>query len=80
MTQLNNATGSQVEPSADAAVLSAEEAATLLRISLSTLYEWRSRGRLDGTFRKRGKRLLFHRERLLEEIFDGQEWENNENE
>ena len=78
MTQMISATSSQVEPPADAVVLSAEEAATLLRISLSTLYDWRSQGRLDGTFRKRGKRLLFHRERLLEEIFDGKQWEKNE--
>ena len=75
MTQCTKATDSHVEVPADAVVLNAREAAAFLRISLSTLYEWCSRGRLDGTFRKRGKRLLFHRERLVEEIFNGEPWE-----
>lgn len=40
-------------------ILNADEAASLLRIPVKTLYSWAARGRLDGTYRKRGKRMLF---------------------
>lgn len=51
-------------------VLDAEQAASLLRIPLATLYDQSSRGKLKGTGRKNGKRLLFWRDRLIERIFN----------
>jgi len=33
-----------------------------------------AKGRLDGTYRKRGKHALFWRDRALNVIFNGKEW------
>jgi len=56
------------------AILTAKDLALLIQISVKTLYEWCAKGRLDGAFRKRGKRLLFYRERALDILFNGKEW------
>jgi len=55
-------------------ILSHELAAKLLGIATSTLYEWKSEGRLTGCFRKRGKRTFFWRDKLIDSIFNGKEW------
>lgn len=55
-------------------VLNIEEAAALLRRSVKTLYEWTAKGYFKGCFRKRGKRLSFWRDRLVEEYFNGPDW------
>ncbi len=55
-------------------VLDVAGAALLLRIPRKTLYSWASQGRLDGAFRKRGKRMLFWRDRLVALVFDGPRW------
>ena len=47
----------------------------LLRLSRRTLYFWIAQGRLDGTFRKRGKHHFFWRDRVIDRIFNGQNWE-----
>ena len=49
----------------------------LLSLSRRTLYYWIADGRLDGTFRKRGKHHLFWRDRLVDRVFNGPEWEPN---
>ena len=60
-------------------VLSPAQVSDLLGISVSTLYEWVSKGRLDGAFRRRGKHLLFWRDRLLDIVFNGPAWAGQEN-
>lgn len=55
-------------------VLSVEQASDLLGISVKTLYEWRAKGRLDGTCRKRGKHLFFWRDKIIDIIFNGKDW------
>ena len=48
--------------------------ARLLGISVKTVYVWAAAGRLDGSFRKRGKHLLVWRDRAIDLIFNGPEW------
>ena len=55
-------------------VMALDLACELLQIAPSTLYEWKSKGRLTGCFRKRGKHLFFWRDKLIESIFNGKEW------
>lgn len=55
-------------------VLSPAQLSELIGISLKTLYEWVARGRLDGSYRRRGKHLFFWRDRALSEIFNGPDW------
>lgn len=52
--------------------------AALLLLSPKTIYEWIAKGRLDGAFRKRGKHVLIWRDRALDLIFNGKEWQNEE--
>ena len=62
-------TGQQYGP-----VLTARQLAQLLTVSVKTLYQWVAAGRLDGAFRKRGKHLLFWRDRALEILFNSSDW------
>jgi hypothetical protein len=56
-------------------IVSVEQLAQLLTdISPKTVLQWISKGRLDGAFRKRGKRYLIWRDRALELLFNGAEW------
>ncbi len=55
-------------------VLTVPEAAALLQVGVGTLRDWLLKGRLDGTYRKRGKRLFFWRDKLLDRVFNGPEW------
>ena len=55
-------------------ILTVEQLAQLVQIPKKTIYEWCSKGRLDGSFRKRGKRTLFWRDRAIDLIFNGPEW------
>ncbi len=55
-------------------VLSPQQLAAMLGLSRKTIYEWISRGRLDGAFRRRGKHTLIWRDRALNLIFSGKEW------
>jgi hypothetical protein len=56
------------------AVLTLEELSEVSRVKVKTLYEWIAKGRLDGTFRRRGKPYLFWRDRVITELFNGKEW------
>ena len=49
-------------------VMNAEQTASLLQVSRSTLYARVSRGMYARAV-KRGKPLLFHRDRLMRELF-----------
>ncbi len=66
-------TGAQFPP-----IMTVEQLAALLQISRKTLYEWAEHGRLDGAFRKRGKHILFWRDRAIDIIFNGPEWKHHE--
>jgi predicted DNA-binding transcriptional regulator AlpA len=55
-------------------VLSPDQLAALRGLSVKTIYEWMSKGRLDGAYRKCGKHALFWRDRALDLIFNGKEW------
>jgi excisionase family DNA binding protein len=72
-TEINQAfadgTGAQFGP-----ILSVSDLAELLRLSPKTIYEWIAKGRLDGAFRKRGKHHLIWRDRAIDLLFNGPEW------
>lgn len=59
-------------------ILTMPQVSQLLGYSTSTIYEWVSRGKLDGCSRKRGKQLRFWRERLLDLFFNGPDWNQKE--
>lgn len=51
-------------------VLTVGEAADLLRVPKSTIYDWSSRGMLRGCARRVGKHLRIYRDRLLRQVFN----------
>ena len=55
-------------------ILSPAQLADLFGLSRKTIYEWIAHGRLDGAFRKRGKHVLFWRDRAIDIIFNDKEW------
>jgi excisionase family DNA binding protein len=55
-------------------ILSPAQLAELTGMSVKTIYEWLSRGRLDGAFRRRGKHVLLWRDRAIEILFQGKDW------
>ena len=55
-------------------ILCPRQLADLVGLSVKTIYEWIAQGRLDGSFRKRGKHVLIWRDRALEILFNGMEW------
>ena len=57
-----------------AVILSPKEFSALLGMSVKTIYEWISKGRLNGALRKRGKHNLILRDRALQLVFDGPDW------
>lgn len=59
-------------------IQSPEQVGLMLGFARSTIYQWADQGRLDGTFRKRGKHIRFWRDRVLDKFFNGSEWEHNE--
>lgn len=55
-------------------ILSPKQLAELIGKSPKTVYEWPAKGRLDGAFRKRGTHVLLWRDRALDILFNGKEW------
>ena len=55
-------------------ILTTQMVADLLGVAISTLYEWISDGRFDGSFRTRGKGHRFWRDRVIDLYFNGPEW------
>ncbi len=55
-------------------IITPAQLAELLQVSVSTIYQWRSTGRLDGVCRRRGKHVLIIRKKALQVIFNGKEW------
>lgn len=54
--------------------LSPAQLAELCGVSPKTIYAWIAAGRLDGAFRKRGKRLLIVRDKALNLLLNGPDW------
>ena len=69
---LNDADGLRYRP-----ILTPAQLADLVQVSVKTLYEWIAKGRLDGAFRKRGKHVLIWRDRALDLLFNGPEWNHD---
>jgi excisionase family DNA binding protein len=67
--EIEEALDGQVPP-----ILSPHGLADLLGLSVKTIYEWLSNGRLNGAYRKRGKHNLIWRDRAIHLIFNGPEW------
>ncbi len=59
-------------------ILSPGKLAKLLDLSRKTIYGWIQAGRLDGTFRKRGKHCLIWRDRVIDSLFNGKTWSEYE--
>lgn len=57
-------------------ILSPAQLGELCGIRQKTIYEWIAKGRLDGSFRKRGKHILIWRDRAIDILFNGKEWES----
>jgi excisionase family DNA binding protein len=55
-------------------ILSPAQFAELVGLSVKTIYEWVSCGRLDGAVRKRGKHVLIWRDRALQILLSGKDW------
>lgn len=55
-------------------ILSPRQLAGATGLSVKTIYEWITKGRLDGCYRKRGKHVLIWRDRALSILLDGKEW------
>lgn len=55
-------------------IVSPEQAAAMLGLSRKTIDDWTAKGRLKGTFRKRGKHNLFWRDKVIELLLNGPEW------
>jgi excisionase family DNA binding protein len=52
-------------------LLSVDQAADLLQVPKRSIYDWSSRGLLDGCAARVGKHLRLARDRLLQRFFNG---------
>jgi hypothetical protein len=59
-------------------ILSPGQLASVLGMSVKTVYFWIADGRLDGVVRSRGKHCLIWRDRAIDLIFNGPNWSNKE--
>jgi excisionase family DNA binding protein len=59
-------------------ILSPAKLAALLSLSPKTIYQWIAQGRLDGSFRRRGKHVLIWRDRAIEILFNGKPWSTSD--
>lgn len=57
-----------------APILSIKQVAALLGVGVGTVRHWLLHDRLEGTYRKRGKRLFFSRDKVLDLLFNGPDW------
>ena len=51
-------------------IMNVQQAAELLQVPKHTLYEWNSRGRLNGCSQRLGKHLRFFRDRLVHKVMN----------
>lgn len=59
-------------------ILSPDRLAELLGLSRSTVYLWIQQAHFTGAVTKRGKRRMFWRTRAIRALFNGPEWNNEE--
>jgi excisionase family DNA binding protein len=59
-------------------ILSPQKLASILGLSVKTVYEWIAKGRLDGAFRKRGNHLLIWRDSAIDLLFNGKDWKHEQ--
>lgn len=57
-------------------IMGVAQIADMLGLSSKTVYLWIARGRLDGSFRKRGKHILLWRDRAIDILFNAPEWDS----
>jgi transposase len=60
----------------DRPIVSPKQLAEIFGVSPKTISVWIAKGRLDGSFRKRGKHIRFWRDKALDILFNGPEWEH----
>lgn len=58
-------------------IITPGQLAEIVGRSRSTIYHWLRLGRLDGTFRSRGKGHLLWRNKAIEKILNGPNWAGN---
>jgi excisionase family DNA binding protein len=61
---------------ADRPIVSPEQLAEILGLKTKTVYVWIEKHRLDGSFRRRGKHILIWRDKAIDILFNGPEWEH----
>jgi predicted DNA-binding transcriptional regulator AlpA len=59
---------------ADRPFVSPKQLGQIIGVSRKTVYAWIAKGRLDGSFRKRGKHLLIWRDKAIDLVLNGPEW------
>jgi predicted DNA-binding transcriptional regulator AlpA len=59
---------------ADRPFVSPKQLGDIVGVSRKTIYGWIAKGRLDGSFRKRGKHLLIWRDKAIDLVLNGPEW------
>ena len=55
-------------------ILTVKELALLLRVSPKTIYEWKQKGYLEGTYRQQKKITLFWRDKAIDRFFNSKDW------
>lgn len=53
------------------ALIAVEQAAEIAQISTGTVYDWSSRGLLDGLKSRRGRHIRFDRDGFVSSLVDG---------
>ncbi len=56
-------------------ILSPKQFAELIGVARFTVYEWLSRGRLKHAARRRGKHSFIWRDRAIQILFSGGDWD-----
>jgi len=57
-------------------ILTKKQVAELFQQSVKTIDDWMAKGRLDGTYRRLGKRCVFWRDRVISKYFNQKEKRN----
>lgn len=52
-------------------ILNVEDLAKLFRVSPNTIYDWKSKGDFEGTYRQQKKIILFWRNKVVDQFFNG---------
>ena len=55
-------------------IVSPTQLAEIVGVSRKTIELWKAKDRLKGSFRKRGKHVLFWRDKAIDLIFNGPDW------